>query len=135
MIPPPRLRRTAWMLTVFYAAFHFVMTHIPAGTLPSPHVPDKTLHFLSYGFLSGCLYVSLWLGGASIKRAALMVLLLTASFGVFDEILQKPVGRTPELMDWVADVAAALVAVTCFTLLRLVLRKRDAPPVAPVQGD
>jgi VanZ family protein len=135
MTPPPRLRRTAWMLTAFYAAFHFVMTHIPPGKLPTPHVPDKTLHFLSYGFLSGCLYVSLWLGGMPIKRAALMVMFLAASFGVFDEILQKPVGRTPELMDWVADVSAALVAVTCFTLLRLVMTKRDEPPVAPVQGD
>jgi len=85
--------------------------------------------------ISGCLYLSLWLGGMSIKRAALMVLFLTASFGVFDEILQAPIGRTPELMDWVADVSAALVAVTCFTLVRLAIRKRDEPPVAPVHGD
>ena len=27
---------------------------------------------------------------------ALMVMFIAASFGVFDEILQKPVGRTPE---------------------------------------
>ena len=125
---PTRLRRTAWMLTAFYAAFHFVMTHLPPGKLPSPHVSDKTLHFLSYGMISGCLYTSLWLGGMSIKRAALMVMFLTASFGVFDEILQKPVGRTPELMDWVADVSAALVAVTCFTLVRLIWPHRARKP-------
>src|SRR5687767_13488496 len=129
---PPRLRRTAWMLTAFYAAFHFVMTHIPAGRLPAPHVPDKTLHFLSYGMISGCLYISLWLGAVSIKRAGLFVPFVAASLGVSAEILQAPVGRTAELMDWVADVSAALVAVTCFTLVRLAIRKRDEPPVAPV---
>jgi VanZ family protein len=42
---------------------------------------------------------------------------------VFDEILQAPVGRDPELLDWVADVSAATVAVTCFSLLRFVLAK------------
>ncbi|MDQ3440825.1 MAG: VanZ family protein [Planctomycetota bacterium] len=132
---PVRLRRTAWMLTAFYAAFHFVMTHIPPGNLPGVAVSNYLLHFLSYGVLAGCFYLSLWLGGMAIKRAALMVLFVTSAFAVFDEILQAPVGRTPELLDWVADVSAALVAVTCFTLVRLAIRKRDEPPVAPAQGD
>ena len=91
---PPRLRRTAWMLTGFYAAFHFVMTHLPPGRLPAPHVPDKTLHFLSYGLISGCFYVSLWLGGLSVRRAGLMVLFCVASFAC-REISRRPSAVAP----------------------------------------
>ena len=131
----PRVVRTAWMLTAFYAGFHFVMTHIPPGKMPTPRVPDKTLHFLSYALISGCFYVSLWLGGASVKRAAWVVPIGTAIFGTLDELLQAPVGRTPELLDWFADVSAACAVVACFSLLRLVVRKRAQPPVAPAPAD
>ena len=135
MTSTPTLRRTAWTLTASYACFHFVMTHLPPGDVPHFRASDKTLHFLSYGFLSGCFYLTLWIGGMSVRRAGLMVLFITATFGVFDEILQAPVGRDPELLDWVADVSAAIVAVTCLSLLRVVLRKSDKPPVAPAPGD
>jgi len=128
MTPTPTLRRTAWTLTAVYAAFHFVMTHLPPGDVPHFRASDKTLHFLSYGVISGCLYLALWVGGMSIKRAGLMVLFIVASFGVFDEILQAPVGRDPELLDWIADVSAAIVAVTCFTILRVVLSRTSASP-------
>src|SRR6185503_15884495 len=128
MAPTPTLRRTAWTLTAVYAAFHFVMTHLPPGDVPHFRASDKTLHFLSYGVISGCLYLALWVGGMSIKRAGLMVLFIVASFGVFDEILQAPVGRDPELLDWIADVSAAIVAVTCFTILRVVLSRTSAKP-------
>jgi chromosome partitioning protein len=99
-----------------------------AGRRPALPASDKTLHFLSYGVISGCLYLALWVGGMSIKRAGLMVLFIVASFGVFDEILQAPVGRDPELLDWIADVSAAIVAVTCFTILRVVLSRTSAKP-------
>ena len=135
MTPTPTLRRTAWTLTAFYAGFHFVMTHIPPPNVPGYHVSDKTLHFLSYGFLSGCCYLALWLSGMSIRRTALMVLFCTAAFGVFDEILQAPIGRDPELMDWVADVSAAVVAVTCFSIVRLVLAKTGRSPVSPAGAE
>jgi VanZ family protein len=139
MTPTPTLRRTAWTFTAFYAAFHFVMTHLPPGDLPLLRGSDKMYHFLSYGVISGCLYLALWIGGMSIKRAGLIVLFVTASFGVFDEILQAPVGRDPELLDWIADVSAALVAVTCFSVLRAILTRRaqmskdPEPPLAVSQ--
>ena len=132
---PARLRRTAWTLTALYAGFHFVMTHLPPGNVPHFRSSDKTLHFLSYGLLSGCLYLTLWISSMSIRQAGLLVLFCTATFAVFDEILQAPIGRDPELMDWVVDVAGALVAVACFSLVRLVMKKREQPPVAPAQGD
>ena len=134
MTPTPTLRRTAWTLTALYAAFHFVMTHLPPGDLPHFRASDKTLHFLSYGVISGCLYLALWIGGLSIKRAGLIVLFAVASFGVFDEILQAPIGRDPELLDWIADVSAAIVAVTCFSVLRLVLsRGASKESIAPAE--
>jgi VanZ family protein len=128
MTSTPILRRTAWTLTALYASFHFVMTHLPPGHVPHLQASDKTLHFLSYGMLSGCFYLALWIGGMPAKRAGLMVMFVIAAFGVFDEILQAPVGRDPELLDWVADVSAAMVAVTCFSLLRAIRARRASAP-------
>ena len=136
MTSTPILRRTAWTLTALYASFHFVMTHLPPGNVPHFQTSDKLLHFLSYGVISGCFYLALWIGGMGAKRAGLMVMFVIAAFGVFDEILQAPVGRDPELLDWVADVSAATVAVTCFSLLRWLLPKADTTPsVAPSAVD
>ncbi len=137
---PPRLRRIAWTLTAFYAGFHFVMTHLPPGNMPTVRTSDKMLHFLSYGLLSGCLYLTLWIGAMPVRRTALMVVFAAAVFGLFDEILQVPVGRDPELMDWIVDVAAAIIAAACLSLLRVVLARRargaeDAPPPLAVSQD
>ena len=108
------------------------MTHLPPGQLPPIRTSDKTLHFLSYGFLSGCFYLALWLGGMPIRRAGLMVVFCAAVFALFDEILQAPVGRDPELMDWVADVSAAVIAAVCLSILRVATHdKLNPPPLAP----
>ncbi len=128
-----RLRRIGWTLTLVYACFHFVMTHLPVGNVPVLPGADKTWHFLSYGLLSGCFYLTLWMGGMPVRRTALMVVFAAALFGLFDEILQAPVGREPELLDWIVDVAGAIVAATCLSLLRIVLARRaressDAQP-------
>lgn len=132
----PRLRRIAWTLTALYASFHFVMTHLPPGQLPPIRTSDKALHFLSYGFLSGCFYLALWLGGMASRRAGLMVVFCAALFALFDEILQAPIGRDPELMDWVADVSAAVIAAVCLSLFRTMLPARpDDGPLGPTVGD
>jgi VanZ family protein len=132
MIP---LRRSAWTLTAIYAGFHFVMTHIPPGNVPRLGPSNYLLHFLSYGFLAGCVYVSLWLGGATAMRASLVVIAGAALFATFDELLQAPVGRDPEFLDWAVDVAGALVAAGCLSVLRRLLRKNDQPPVTLAPGD
>jgi VanZ family protein len=112
------VRRTLWTLTLLYAAFHFVMTHLPPGGVPRVPVDDKVLHFLSYGFLSGCLSLCLWASGVAPARAAVVVLLSAAAYGALDEALQPLVGRAQEWGDWVADVAGATVAVAGMTLIR-----------------
>lgn len=133
---PSRLVHLAWTLTALYAGFHFVMTHLPAGSVPDLPGRDKTWHFLSYGLMSGCLYLTLWIGGMPVRRTALVVVFSSALFALFDEILQGPVGREPELLDWIVDVAGAIVAATCLSLLRLGIRsKSKEPPVAPAPGD
>ncbi len=120
-----RLQRAAWLVTGCYAAFHFVMTHLPPGNMPAVRVSDKTLHFLSYGLLTGCFYLAVWARGVHPRRTALIVMSGVAGFAGLDEVLQGPVGRSPEIADWVADVGAACVAVGSLWLLRLVYARRD----------
>lgn len=114
------LRRTLWTLTLAYAAFHFVMTHLPATGVPQIGVGDKLLHFASYGLLSGCLYLSLWASAVRPRKAAGIVLIAAATFGAIDELLQPLVGRGQEWGDWLADIAGATVAVIGTSLVRAI---------------
>jgi VanZ family protein len=120
--PSPRatrvLRRTLWTLTLTYAAFHFVMTHLPAKGLRGIGVNDKALHFASYGFMASCLYLSLWASVVRPLKAAGIVLLAAVTYGALDELLQPLVGRSQEWGDWIADVAGATVAVAGMTIIR-----------------
>lgn len=151
MLPSPTspramrlLRRTLWTLTIAYAAFHFIMTHLPATGVPRIGVGDKFLHFASYGFMSGSLYLSLWASAVRPLKTAGIVLIAAAIYGAIDELLQPLVGRSQEWGDWLADVAGATVAVIGITLVRAItsaLRPRlshfapdDTPRVSSEQS-
>jgi VanZ family protein len=120
------LHRGAWGLTLAYWLFAFVTTHLPPGELPKVAVSDKLAHFVSYGLLCGALSVCLWLGNVPVARSAWVVLAIGAVYGVVDELLQIPVGRTASVGDWVADVAGAATAVMIFTVVRLATRQAPA---------
>ena len=126
------LHRGAWALTLAYWLFAFVTTHLPPGDLPKVAVSDKLAHFVSYGLLCGALSVCLWLGNVPAARAAWVVLAIGAVYGVVDELLQIPVGRTASVGDWLADIAGAVTAVVIFTVLRLATRQTSEPPSPPV---
>lgn len=85
----------------------FVFTHVPLPKGPAPRWPqaDKVVHFLLYFGLA-------WLGGRRLlvnqSRFSVRSLIawagVYAAFAVADEWLQGPVGRTPSVGDWLADV-------------------------------
>ena len=138
------VRRTLWTLTLSYAGFHFLMTHLPPDGVPRVAVDDKLLHFLSYGFLSGCLSLCLWASRVPLWKSAVAVLLVAAAYAALDELLQPVVGREREWGDWVADVAGATTAAIGMTVIRpamSALRPRlfhlapgDSPGASPEQS-
>jgi VanZ family protein len=98
--------------TAAYWLAIFVATHWPPrGATGPPAYNDKLAHFVAYGGLAGGLMLAaIWLGKRN-WRVMLLVFSAAALYGVFDECTQTLVGRTPDVKDWLADIAGAGVGI------------------------
>lgn len=106
------LRRLLLASVLGYWAFICYLTHAPRLPNIGPSVSDKTAHFLSYGLLSGLLYLTLWLIRPASRWLPLIVLAIVLSYGAVDEWTQPFFMRDCDLLDWLADAAGATLAVT-----------------------
>ena len=110
----------------------FMGTHVPLDVSNQIVHSDKLMHFWAYltlafaaattwdlsaGKLQGYQYFVLWLGLRGLRIA--------------DELLQIPVGRSCEAMDWVFDALGAAAGLALFRVLRpLVYRLASFIPAA-----
>ena len=85
-----------------------IITHIPVPqSAPDIRGIDKMIHLIAY-FPLGLLLPSCRVRGC--QRGGICLLII-ALYGMCDELLQIPVGRTASVFDWVADVAGASVGI------------------------
>jgi len=104
--------RWSALLGAYWLAL-FVATHWPK--VPSIDIPgkDRTLHAVAYAILT-VLFLK-WLQNRLNRwgrlRSTIMGVVLLAAYGAIDELLQVPVGRTADVLDWLADVGGILAAV------------------------
>jgi VanZ family protein len=106
---------------VVYWPVIFVLAHIPIPQLVrKAGVSDKSLHFIAYL----ALVFLLWFAFSpdrkvTWRRAAVWwILLVTACYGVIDELLQSViVGRSCDAMDFLADLAGVLTGLILFAFL------------------
>lgn len=104
------------MLTwiIRFAAFAIALMVLILSLEPSqgPGLPyvDKVMHFLAYGLIAGLIF----LGWPSLKLWR--VVLIATIFGICVEMAQgmTNLGRTPSILDAVANFAGALTS--CFIL-------------------
>ncbi|MFA5250991.1 MAG: VanZ family protein [Phycisphaerae bacterium] len=96
----------------------FILAHIPIPQLVyKAGVSDKSLHFLVYLIL----VFLLWFAISPHERvnwrrpAVWWVLFVVVWYGVADEVLQKYVGRSCDVMDFIADLAGALAGLILFS--------------------
>jgi VanZ family protein len=100
----------------------FVGTHLPSVPMPGVSLSDKILHLGAFSILAMCLLTSWELTtGPLFATHQFLVALVCAVYGAFDEITQIPVGRSCELLDWLADVVGVAVGVLLFRYLRPLL--------------
>ena len=99
----------------------FILTHIPIPQImfeSLQHVSDKTLHYIAYLIL----VFLLWFAVSPNKKvnwrgaAAWWVFFVVAGYGGVDEWLQGYVGRDPDIMDFAADLAAALTGLILLSI-------------------
>ena len=109
---------------VGYWLLLFGLTHTPRLPQP-PDVEgiDKIGHFIAYGLLAILFLAWLHLRGAAGWRAYGLTLAVLVVYGVLDELLQYPVGRSTELFDWYADVLGILAGSTMFAVSHFLGRK------------
>lgn len=95
-----------WLPPVLWAAFILVLTSIPAPTEAPGGIPhlDKVAHLMLYAVLG-------WLTGRALRTRRMLPLAVGLAamgvFGAFDEWHQGLFNRTPDLVDWVADMIGA----------------------------
>ncbi|MCA9137332.1 MAG: VanZ family protein [Planctomycetales bacterium] len=93
----------------------FLGTHWPAGVEIAPDISDKVKHFGGYfGLATLCCYVTSSPGNdrrATARRFLGVIAFLTV-YGCIDELTQAfSPGRTPDVLDVLADIAGTVSAV------------------------
>lgn len=98
----------AWGPALLYMAGIFVASAQPTVSLPRLGDSDKVLHFAAYAGLGGLLAY----GGAPAALGPLPLIAIGSMYGASDEVHQSFVpGRTPDLLDWVADTLGVIAGV------------------------
>ena len=108
-----RWGRLVRVLLVLYWLAMFAGTHYPKPNLPrldSALRIDKILHFTGYMGLAALLLTSVHLNRRprSLVRAAVIVGLIVAGYGLFDEVSQPYFSRYAEPSDYLADILGCL---------------------------
>ena len=123
------LRRwLAWTPAAVWAGVIFLLSSQPV--LPSPPgISDKLAHAVTYGILgAGCLLGIVAADWRRIaRRTSVLAVIVAVLYGVSDEFHQAFVpGRTPDVLDVLADAVGAAVAVGVLWLSAILLRRRLA---------
>lgn len=115
--------RVALLLLGGYWLLLFAATHLPVPKVPRfPHM-DKVAHTVLFGGLS---FLLCWAIPTRFERRLWNVrwaVLLAITYGAFDEISQAPVGRTPDIWDWVFDCIGALLGAAAYVIARPVVQQ------------
>lgn len=105
-----------------------ILTHIPVPqSVQGMGVSDKVAHVIGYfplGLLLPLCRTSSWSRQSQPLNWGASLLILTG-YGILDELLQIPVGRTASVLDWVADMIGILLGML---VAHVVWRRQDGSP-------
>jgi len=124
-------RRSALFLFALYLIVAFALTHVPGSSVPklswTDRIPaaDKIAHtglyFLLAALLANCL--RFWL--RSNRVIVLITLGILAAYAAFDEWSQQfSPHRSPDVLDFVADMIGATCGVSLFAIWRWIRRQK-----------
>ena len=96
-----------WLPPILWAALILLLTSIPVPQTVSVSSGDKLAHLILYGVFGFLTVRSAWRPDAP-ARVLLIVLIGISAFAALDELHQSLLGgRTPDHLDWYADVVGA----------------------------
>ena len=101
-----------------------------------PDMPnsDKVIHFSAFAGLAFLMAWAIPTFPNKLWMSVSLALILTITYGAIDEISQTPVGRTADVMDWVADSIGAVFGILCYVVLRqiIVMLGKSQPESQPM---
>jgi VanZ family protein len=106
------------ILAACYWLAMFVGTHLPIRTTPvgDPYSLDKLEHLTAFAALAALLNaVAAAMGFRSWKASAIIICFI-AIYALIDESTQVS-PRSPEVLDWIADVFGAVLGTTLYWLV------------------
>jgi VanZ family protein len=119
---PNRFRQLATLArygTLAVLVAMFVGTHVPMEVSNEIAHHDKLMHFWAYLILAFGIVTTWDLSAGGLRGYQyLLIWLVCAVYGIVDELLQIPVGRSCDAMDWVFDIAGAATALVIFRMVR-----------------
>ena len=102
------LRATFYVASVLV----FALSLMPSAALPPTTIGDKAEHIIAYALLA-------LLGGASTERGIVHMIIGLTAFGTVIELLQAfSPGRSPDVLDALADFVGASIGVAAAMILR-----------------
>jgi VanZ family protein len=127
------LRRLSLLLALAWMAYIFYLSNQPSLNLPQlfPN-QDKVMHFGAYAVLGTFILGALPMALTGFSSAQLALATLLASlYGISDEFHQSFVpGRSPDVLDWLADTSGALTATLLLAWLSRRLLRKNAQSAA-----
>ena len=109
-----RFAKPSLLVLIVYWTGLFIGTHTPRTSIVDFTVTDKVLHYAAYLGLTFLLALTWSLYRPFVARSYVAVLALLAAYGAVDELLQIPVGRHGDPLDWIADLCGVLSALALF---------------------
>ena len=116
--------RIAIVALCFYWLLLFIGTHIPPNKLLARvHENDKLIHCLAFTGLAFLMCWAIPTIRTQLYRNTLTGGAICIIYAAIDELLQIPVGRTADWMDFFADCVGVVLGMAAYTVARAVILK------------
>lgn len=118
--------RMAIVALVVYWVLLFIGTHLPADRIFIPlHLSDKILHAIAFAGLSFLIAWAVPTNDAKLYQNTLVAALIAVVYAALDELLQIPVGRTADWLDFAADCVGICIGLGSYTFVRAVILRAE----------
>lgn len=127
-----RLRQACGGILAVYWVAMFIATHLPPSQVSIPGGSDKSIHALAFFGLGFLLSLWKWFKRPQSIATSIRTWLMILGYACVDELLQGPVGRTPDIHDGFADMIGATAGIAVayfagFRCERLLNRPANSP--------
>ncbi len=117
-LPAHRFAKSSRLVLIVYWVCLAIGTHTPTTSIVDFSATDKVLHFGAYFGLTLLLVLAWSLRRPLAMRGYAVMASLLLAYGALDELLQIPVGRQCDALDWLADAAGAITGLALFWMMR-----------------